>query len=223
MIQGAGMRRVSQMRIAMASKTMPATSSQAAVAGLAMTAGGETARAGARPCGSSFAKAALAHRRVARKPFQIGVDHQLDKLTERHAPLPTELGLGFRGIADEVVDLRRPQELRVRLHVLLVVESDVAERRLGELQDRVLLASREDEILGLVLLQHHPHALDVVPRVAPVALRVEVAQTQVVSEAELDPRNAVAHLPRHELQATPGRLVVEEDAGDRVKAIRLSV
>ena len=37
MIQGAGIRRVSQMRIATASSTSPATTSQTSVAGRAMT------------------------------------------------------------------------------------------------------------------------------------------------------------------------------------------
>ncbi len=95
MIQGAGIRRVSQMRIAIASNTTPATTSETSVAGRVMKAGSEAARAEERPCGSSFAKAALAYRCLARDPFQIGIDHQLDELLERHTPLPAELCAGL--------------------------------------------------------------------------------------------------------------------------------
>ena len=51
---------------------------------------------------------------------------------------------------------------------------------------RVRLAGREHVVVGLVLLQHQPHALDVVARMAPVALRVEVAEVEPLLQAELD-------------------------------------
>ena len=66
------------------------------------------------------------------------------------------------------------------------------ERDVDELAHRVLLARRDHVVLGLALLEHQPHRLDVVAGEAPVALRVEVAEAQLVGEAELDARDAVA-------------------------------
>ena len=42
------------------------------------------------------------------------------------------------------------------------------------------LAGREHEIIRNVLLHHEPHALNVVTRVSPVALRVDVAEVKAV-------------------------------------------
>ena len=52
-----------------------------------------------------------------------------------------------------------------------------------ELPDRVLLPGGDDEVLGLVLLQHQPLHLDIVLGVAPVAQRVEVAEVEAVLAA----------------------------------------
>jgi hypothetical protein len=40
----------------------------------------------------------------------------------------------------------------------------------------------DDEIVGVVLLEHQPHRLDVVAGEAPVALGIEVAEEQLVLE-----------------------------------------
>ena len=47
-----------------------------------------------------------------------------------------------------------------------------------ELLDAVQLSGRDDEVVGLVLLEHEPHRADVVARVAPVAPRLEVAEPE---------------------------------------------
>ena len=65
------------------------------------------------------------------------------------------------------------------LHVLLPVEPDVAEGELDELAHGVRLAGGDDVVVGLVLLEHQPHGLDVVAGEAPVALGVEVAEAQL--------------------------------------------
>ena len=86
-----------------------------------------------------------------------------------------------------------------------------------------IVSGRDHVVVGLVLLQHQPHRAHVVAGEAPVALRVEVAQAQLAREPELDARHAVGDLARHELEAAPRRLVVEEDAADRVHAVALAV
>ena len=82
----------------------------------------------------------------------------------------------LRRVADQVLDLGRAQEARVDAHVLLGVEPDVREGDVDELAHRVRLAGGDHVVVGLVLLEHQPHRLDVVLGVAPVALGVEVAE-----------------------------------------------
>ena len=58
----------------------------------------------------------------------------------------------------------------------LPVEADEPEGRGYELPDSVHLAGRDDVIVRLRLLEHQPHRLDVLGRVAPVAVGVEIAE-----------------------------------------------
>src|SRR5581483_10758841 len=78
---------------------------------------------------------------------------------------------------------------------------------------------RPDHVVaGLLLLEHHPHRLDVLLGVAPVAPDVEVAEGELVPPAELDLGDTSGDSPGDEGGAAPRRLVVEEDPGARVHA-----
>ena len=78
-------------------------------------------------------------------------------------------------------------------------------------------------VVGDVLLQHQPHRADVVAGKPPVALRVEVAERQMIGLPQLDLRHAVGHLAGDELEPAPRRLVIEEDSRDRVDAVALAI
>jgi hypothetical protein len=80
------------------------------------------------------------------------------------------------------------------------------------------LVGRDHVVVGLVLLEHEPHHLDVLLGVAPVALGVEVAEVERVLEAHLDPGGGAGDLAGDEGLAAAGRLVVEEDAVAGVQA-----
>ena len=73
-----------------------------------------------------------------------------------------------------------------------------------------------------VLLQHQPHRLDVLGRVAPVPLRVEVAQVELLFLAGEDRRDPARDLAGDEGLAAARALVVEEDAvaGEQAVASR---
>ena len=112
----------------------------------------------------------------------------------------------LRRVADEQIDLGRTEEARILLHVLLpVVEAGLFERRLDELAHLVRLAGGDDVVVGLVLLQHQPHRLDVVAGVAPVALGLEVAEHEVFLQPELDASDGVGDLAADELDARDAR------------------
>ena len=79
---------------------------------------------------------------------------------------------------------------RIHADVALPVEADEAEGDLAQLADGVHLAGGDDVVVRLRLLEHPPHRLDVLRRVAPVALGVEVAQVEVLLLALEDRRDA---------------------------------
>ncbi len=99
----------------------------------------------------------------------------------------------------------------------------MAEGQLAEPTDGDHLARRDHVVVGLVLLEHEPHRLDVVAGVAPVALRVEVAEVELLLHAQLDAPDGAGDLAGDECLAAAGRFVVEEDAAAGVHVVRLAV
>ena len=109
---------------------------------------------------------------------------------------PAELGARLGRIAEQQVDLGRPEIARVDLDQdaagrwhrrpvsstplprQTIRAADLGERALDEFAHRVRLAGRQHIIVGLVLLQDQPHAFDIVARMAPVALGVEIAEVE---------------------------------------------
>ena len=67
--------------------------------------------------------------RGAFQPRQVRVDHHRDELPERDARLPAELFSRLRRVADQVIDLGRPDQRRIRDHVPLRIEPRVGEGR----------------------------------------------------------------------------------------------
>ena len=82
---------------------------------------------------------------------------------------------------------------------------------------------RDDIVVGLLLLQHQPHRANIVARMAPVALGVDVAEPQFLSQPKFDARDAVRHLSGDEFDAAQGALMIEQDAGRCVQAEALAI
>jgi len=124
-------------------------------------------------------------RELVLEELQIGIHHQLDQVFELGLRLPAHLALGLGRIADEQLHLGWAVVPRIDLHVLLPIQAHTAERHLEALADRVRLVGRDHVVVGLGLLQHQPHRLDVFLGIPPVALRIEVAHEQLVLQPQL--------------------------------------
>ena len=78
-------------------------------------------------------------------------------------------------------------------------------------------------VVGLVLLKHEPHRLNVVAGEPPIPLGVEVAEIEFLLESELDSRGGPCDLPRHEGLTAARALVVEKNPTGAVNAVALPV
>ena len=85
------------------------------------------------------------------------------------------------------------------------------------------LSGGEDVVIGLILLKHAPHTLDVVAGMAPIALGIDVAEVETLVNALVDTSDGGGNLAGDEGLATAGTLVVEEDTVGKVHAVGLAV
>src|SRR3970040_658613 len=90
----------------------------------------------------------------------VGIDHHRDELLEARLRLPPELRLRLRGVAEQHVHFRRAEKLRVYDDVLVVVEADVCESQPAHLTYGGGAAGGNHVVIGRVLLQHQPHAVE---------------------------------------------------------------
>src|SRR5947207_8265393 len=146
------------------------------------------------------------------------------ELCEVDVGIPTEPRAGLRRIADQLVQFSPATlERRIDTDVLLPVEPDVRERALDELAHGMALPGCNDVVAGLVLLQHQPHRLHVVAGIPPVATGIEIAQDELLLEAQRDRRRSLSNLPREKLERPARRLVVVQDPGAGEQAIAMSI
>src|ERR1700722_4540843 len=94
--------------------------------------------------------------------------------------------------------------------MVLPFQFEAIENHLEKFLHRMSLAGGNYVVVGLILLQHQPHRLDVVAGESPIAARVQVSERQLLLDAHFDPRRAARDLARHEVLAAPWRLVIEE-------------
>src|SRR4029079_5751575 len=143
---------------------------------------------------------------------RLGLAQEFDQVRELRPSAPPQLALRFRGVAAAPGDVAGAEEALVDVDVLVRVQPEMRERRVSEVCDRVRLAGGEDEVVGLVALEHPPHALDVLRRVAPVAHDGRLAEGEPPPLAARDGRRRGDDLFRHVALRAQRRLVVEEDA-----------
>ncbi len=110
----------------------------------------------------------------------------------------------FDGSPISRFDFRGTEESLIDLDVILPFQFQAIEHDLQNLLHRVSLAGRNHVVVGLVLLQHQPHRLDVIAGKSPVAARVQVPERKLPLDAQLDSGSAARNLARHEIFARLG-------------------
>src|SRR5258705_12652707 len=74
------------------------------------------------------------------------------------------------------------------------LDPDFLGSKIDELAHRVLFAGGDHIILRCLLLQYQPLHLDIVARMAPIALRSEVAEMHALLKSKLDARQRALDL-----------------------------
>jgi hypothetical protein len=149
---------------------------------------------------------------LAPSELQIVLDHHPDQLRKADPPLPAESIARLARVAAQLVHLCRPEISRIDLDVAAPVEPGRREGELDEIAHAVRLAGRNDVIIGLLLLQHQPHRLDIVAGKAPIPPCIEVPQVKLVLQTVTDAPNRSRRLARDEGLAATRALMVEQNA-----------
>ena len=85
------------------------------------------------------------------------------------------------------------------------------------------LSGGQDVVVGLILLEHAPHTLNVVAGMTPITLGVDISEVEALVNSLVDAGDGGGNLAGDEGTATAGTLVVEEDAVGKVHAVGLTV
>ena len=93
---------------------------------------------------------------------EVVLDHSLHELLEGDGRLPAEHLLGLARVAHQHVHFARPHVVGIELDEVVPVQVQVPEDFAQELPHGVRLARRDDEVIGLVVLEHEPHGPHVV-------------------------------------------------------------
>mmetsp|Transcript_174241 Transcript_174241/g.553180 ORF Transcript_174241/g.553180 Transcript_174241/m.553180 type:complete len:249 (+) Transcript_174241:260-1006(+) len=172
--------------------------------------------------------------------LEVVLHHLEDEGLEGSVRVPASLLLQLRHVAEQGLHLRGPEVLLGDLHQhlaglrvdALFLEALAAphdrppaelEAERAELAHAVLPVGGHHVVIRRLLLHHHPHRLDVVARVAPIAQGVQVAQQDAVPAARHDLSDVGGHLLGDEGASAARRLVVEEDAVERIHAVGLPI
>src|SRR3984885_2449940 len=171
---------------------------------------------------------------------KVSGHHLLDQLREARFRCPAKLLARLAGVADQKIDFGGTEIHGIDAHhglagfcvdaslldalaVPFDAAADLCEGEFDKLAHRAGLACRQHEIVRLVRLQDHVHALDVVLGMTPVAFRLEIAEIERVFETSLDAGDAARDLARHKGLAADRTFMIEQDAIRGEHAVGLAV
>src|ERR1700739_2696852 len=193
-----------------------------------------------RPFLPSSATGVLAIGDLPPRNREVSRYHLLDQLREARLRFPAELLARLAGVADQKIDFSGTEIHGIDGHHGLAgfcvdaglldalaapfdAAADLREGEFDKLAHRAGFARRQHEILGLIRLQDHVHALDIISGMAPVAFRFEISEVERVFQTGLDAGDAARDLARHKGLAADRAFMIEQDAVRGEHAVGLAV
>ena len=87
----------------------------------------------------------------------------------------------------------------------------------------MLFSSRHDKVIWFILLQHEPHAFNIVLGISPVPQGIQIAQIQLFLQALSYAAGGQSYLSGDEGLAPPFRLVVEKNSVAAIHTVALPI
>src|SRR6185436_5533974 len=85
------------------------------------------------------------------------------------------------------------------------------------------LSCSKNVIIWLILLKHHPHTLDIILGISPVAFCIKISQIEFVCQPKLNFAEAYSNFASNERLPASRGFMVEENTVARKHSITLSV
>ena len=102
-------------------------------------------------------------------------------------------------------------------------DSGTAERSFSEFTDSSGFVCGDNIIIRSVLLEHQPHCLDIIFRMSPVALGIQIAEFDIFLQAELDSCDSSGNFSCDKFQSSAFGFVIEQNARTCKQAVALPV
>src|SRR5947209_3038805 len=169
-------------------------------------------RCGPGSCGEAYAGCAA-----------IGFDHQTNQRFEAGFVVPAQVTFSLRGVANQEIHFRGTMEHLVGYDIPVIVQPGVGEGHFAKLAHGVGFAGGDHVVVRYLLLQHAPHGLDVIGRVAPVAPGIQIAQPDFGGFAGQDRGHSGCDFTGYELITTAGGFVIEQDSAHGIQAVGFAV
>ena len=122
--------------------------------------------------------------------------HLLHEFVKLHRGRPPQLLARLSGIPQQVIHFAWTKVPWIDFDEFSPVQFRMAKGGLHKLLHRVRLSGCDDIIVRLLLLQHQPHGLHIVTRVAPIAFGIKVPKIQLLLQALLDSSDGSSDLSR---------------------------
>jgi hypothetical protein len=135
---------------------------------------------------------------VVLEQFHIRINHQFREVHKLRFRFPAQFLFGFAVVANQEINFGRPVISRIDFDMLFPIKTGMLECNIEKLADGVRFIGRDHIIVRLILLQHHPHGLDIFLRVTPVTLGVQVAEVQLILKTGLDVSDRAGDFARDE-------------------------
>ncbi len=114
-------------------------------------------------------------------------------------------------------------EAFVDFHMILPPQTHMAERDLQQITDRVRFAGGEYIVIRPALLQHQPHRMNVVLRIAPVASGIQISEADGFLKAGFNSGGCECDFASHKVFASPRAFVVVTNRVAEEEAVRFAV
>ena len=154
---------------------------------------------------------------------QIGSQHHKHQLLKRNRRFPSQPATSFRGIPNERINFSGAIVLRIGPDEFVVVQSYGSKGELAKLAYRVVFPSGDDKIVGLRLLQHQPHGMDVILGVTPVPLGIQIPQIKLSLLPGHDAGHRLGNLAGDKGLPPARALMIEEDPVGGIEAVSFPV